>query len=46
MKILLVEDDEDIATIYKMILEERGHDVTITNNGEECLKVYHKELQI
>jgi CheY-like chemotaxis protein len=45
MKILLAEDEQDVAKLYKIILEDRGHDVTITNNGEECLEVYHMELQ-
>ena len=45
MKILLAEDEQDVAKLYKIILEDRGHDVTITNNGEECLEVYHTELQ-
>ena len=45
MKILLAEDESDVAILYKMILEDRGHEVTITTNGEDCLEVYHKELQ-
>ena len=45
MKILLAEDDNDTATLYKRALEERGHQVIITNNGKGCLDVYHKELQ-
>jgi CheY-like chemotaxis protein len=45
MKILLAEDEIDIAILYKTMLEDRGHQVTITNNGEECLQVYHEELQ-
>ena len=45
MKILLAEDDIDTATLYKRALEERGHQVIITNNGKGCLDVYHKELQ-
>ena len=45
MKILLAEDESDVAILYKMILEDRGYEVTITTNGEDCLEVYHKELQ-
>jgi CheY-like chemotaxis protein len=45
MKILLAEDDKDTARLYKRALEERGHQVIITNNGKGCLDVYHKELQ-
>jgi CheY-like chemotaxis protein len=46
MKILVAEDDNDTVVLYKRALEERGHQVTVTNNGEKCLDVYHKELQI
>ncbi|HJT46996.1 MAG TPA: response regulator [Nitrososphaeraceae archaeon] len=45
MKVLIAEDDEDTATSYKRTLEQRGHQVIITNNGKDCLDVYHKELQ-
>src|SRR5918912_940651 len=45
MKVLLAEDDKDTATLYNMTLEGRGHQVTITNNGQDCLEIYHKELQ-
>jgi CheY-like chemotaxis protein len=40
MQVLIAEDDLDIATLYKKALEKRKHDVTITSNGEECLKKY------
>jgi CheY-like chemotaxis protein len=40
MQILIAEDDRDIATLYKKALERRGHNVTITSNGETCLKRY------
>jgi CheY-like chemotaxis protein len=45
MKILLAEDNKEISTLYNITLETRGHQVTVTNNGEECLEVYHRELQ-
>lgn len=46
MKVLLAEDDKDTAILYKRTLEERrNHRVTITNNGQGCLEIYHKELQ-
>jgi CheY-like chemotaxis protein len=44
MKILVAEDHSDTALVYKYSLEDKGHKVTITNNGVECLKVYHEEL--
>jgi CheY-like chemotaxis protein len=40
MQILIGEDDLDIATLYKKALEMRNHTVTITSNGEDCLKRY------
>ena len=44
MKILIAEDYSDTAMAYKYSLYDRGHKVTITSDGEECLKVYHDEL--
>jgi CheY-like chemotaxis protein len=45
MKILIAEDEHDIASLYKIALEKRNHRVTITENGEDCLKIYHEESQ-
>ena len=45
MRILVAEDEEDIRGIYYMILVERGHEVVLTSDGEECLKVYRQKLQ-
>jgi CheY-like chemotaxis protein len=45
MKVLIAEDDKDTATFYKKALDERGHQVVITNNGQRCLDNYHEELQ-
>jgi CheY-like chemotaxis protein len=45
MKILIAEDEYDIALLYKMALEKRNHKVTITENGEDCLNIYHEESQ-
>jgi CheY-like chemotaxis protein len=44
MQVLIAEDDLDIATLYKKALEKRKHEVTITSNGEECLKKYMDTL--
>src|SRR5918996_1583643 len=46
MKILLAEDHEDTAVVYKLALQDKGHIVVHTTNGEDCLKVYHNEFQI
>jgi CheY-like chemotaxis protein len=40
MQVLIADDDLDIATLYKKALERRSHNVTITSNGEDCLKRY------
>ena len=45
MNILLAEDENDIADIYKQVLESRNHRVMITSNGEDCLKAYHNAFQ-
>ena len=36
-KILLVEDDETLAEVYKQRLELEGFDVNLVNNGEDAL---------
>jgi hypothetical protein len=41
----IAENYIDTAMAYKYILDYRGHKVTVTSNGEECLKVYHEELR-
>jgi CheY-like chemotaxis protein len=45
LKILIAEDDKDIALSYKVVLEDRGHVVMITYDGQDCLCKYHEELQ-
>jgi CheY-like chemotaxis protein len=44
MKILVAEDEEDIRTVYFMTFLERGHEVILTSDGDECLKVYRQDL--
>src|SRR5215467_9838368 len=45
MNILIAEDEKDLSLLYKQALEDRGHHVTITPNGEDCLKTYHDVFQ-
>jgi CheY-like chemotaxis protein len=45
LKILVAEDEQDIALLYKRALEDRKHQVIITTNGEDCLKTYHEISQ-
>lgn len=44
MKVLIAEDDDAISTAYKIILEKRGHDVEMTDDGELCMKLYEESL--
>jgi CheY-like chemotaxis protein len=37
--VLLVEDDAEFASILKLRIENAGHKVTISNNGEEALQL-------
>jgi PAS domain S-box-containing protein len=39
-RILLVEDDANVRTITKMILEEAGYGVQVASNGEEALRIW------
>ncbi|HJT47125.1 MAG TPA: response regulator [Nitrososphaeraceae archaeon] len=44
MNILIAEDDSDTGSSYKRALEDSNHKVILTENGEECLKIYHEKL--
>jgi CheY-like chemotaxis protein len=44
MKILIAEDNPDIALIYEKGLDKENYQVIITSNGEDCLRTYHEEL--
>jgi CheY-like chemotaxis protein len=44
MKILVAEDEVNIATQYRAVLEENKHTVQITHDGNECLQAYYDEL--
>ncbi|HKX82024.1 MAG TPA: response regulator [Nitrososphaera sp.] len=44
MKILVAEDESNIATQYRAVLEEKSHSVLITFDGEQCLQAYYDEL--
>ena len=45
MRLLVAEDDHDTAIVVKQTLEHRGYIVTLTTNGEDCLKIYNDRLQ-
>ena len=44
-KILIVDDEEDIGAALKTLLERHNIDVTIVNNGRDCLKELAKGFQ-
>jgi CheY-like chemotaxis protein len=43
-RLLLMEDDPDVASLYCHVLEDRGHTVTVASTAEQCLKMYSKKL--
>ncbi|MGB9124086.1 MAG: response regulator [Nitrosotalea sp.] len=45
LRILIAEDYEELAESYRVILEGRGHEVTITTNGMECRNVYRQYVK-
>ncbi len=44
MKILIAEDEENISVLYRIALEGRKHDVIVTNDGQQCIDVYTKQV--
>lgn len=40
----MADDEQDITDICKLLLEEEGHEVTITRDGQECIQKYNEEL--
>lgn len=44
LRILIAEDEERIVESYKLMLEDRGHTVVVTNNGKACVDSYIGEL--
>lgn len=45
MKVLIAEDESSISMQYSLVLGDRGHDVTITEDGEQCLSEYVSALR-
>ena len=42
-KILIVEDEPDVAELIRMLVEEKGHDAEIALGGKEGLKRIRKD---
>lgn len=45
MRILIAEDEPDIAMQYELALKDRMHDVVVTYDGEQCLEAFYQELE-
>jgi DNA-binding response OmpR family regulator len=43
MKILIVDDDQNILRLYKEELEEDGYQVVTASNGREAMEQFDKE---
>lgn len=43
MKILLVDDEKEITSILKTLLEDDEHEIEIANNGQEGLDLLSKK---
>jgi DNA-binding response OmpR family regulator len=43
MKILIVDDDQNILRLYKEELEEDGYSVITASNGKEALEQFERE---
>ncbi len=46
MKILVAEDSQSVALVYKKSLEKRWHMVIITENGLKCLYQYTDDFKL
>ncbi|MCI0560796.1 MAG: response regulator [Nitrososphaera sp.] len=45
MNILIAEDEENIAYLYRASLESRGHKVAIAMDGRECLEKFAQAMK-
>ncbi|MEM3152573.1 MAG: response regulator [Candidatus Nitrosocaldus sp.] len=45
MRVLIAEDEIDTAIQYKIVLEERNHEVMLAIDGEECIRLYKEGLR-
>ena len=43
MKILIVDDDQNILRLYKEELEEDGYQIVTASNGKEAMEQFEKE---
>jgi CheY-like chemotaxis protein len=45
MRILVADDERDIRRTYKAALEDRDHEVVVSEDGKQCLDIYKRELR-
>lgn len=45
MKVLIAEDEKDLLSQYRTILEDNNHSVVTAEDGETCLKLYESKLK-
>jgi CheY-like chemotaxis protein len=45
MRVLVAEDDINIALAYRFALEKNNHEVIITTDGEECIRIYRHNIE-
>ena len=45
MNILIAEDDQDIVRMYVKTLENKTNHITLTSDGEECLRIYNEKFK-
>ncbi len=43
MKIMVVDDEKNILTLYQSELEDEGYEVVAANSGKEALELFDKE---
>jgi len=43
MKILIVDDDQNILRLYKEELEDEGYVIVTASNGQEAIEMFDKE---
>jgi DNA-binding response OmpR family regulator len=43
MKILIVDDDQNILRLYKEELEDEGYEIVTASNGQEAMEQFERE---
>jgi CheY-like chemotaxis protein len=42
-RILIVDDNEDIVTTYRVVLERMGYEVRVAKDGNHCMEMVERE---